>query len=112
MRRLVWLGIGVAIGVTASRKATQVARAATPAGVAGNIGAALSELAGAIGTFGADVRAGMNEREQELTETVARRSGIDPTPRQAWQAAAETMRASAPGPARPALSARARQADG
>ena len=35
-------------------------------------------LAGAIGAFGADVRAGMNEREEELTDVVAQRSGVTP----------------------------------
>jgi len=109
VRRLVWLGIGVAIGVTAARKATHIARAATPAGVAENIGSALSELANAIGTFGADVRAGMDEREQELARTVERQSGIDPSPGHAWREAADTLRASSP---RPALSARARRANG
>lgn len=109
MRRLVWLGIGVAVGVAVSRKTSQVARAATPAGIADNIGAALHELASAIGTFGADVRLGMNERERELTETVRRHSGIDPRPGREWQAAMRTLRESTP---RPALSDRARRADG
>jgi len=78
MRRLFWLGVGVAAGVAISRKASGVARQATPAGVAANIGDALHELAGAVGTFGADVRAGMVERERELHEVVERRTGVVP----------------------------------
>ena len=58
MKRLFWLGLGVAAGVALSRKASQTARAATPAGIAGNLGDAIGELAGALGTFGADIRAG------------------------------------------------------
>lgn len=110
MKRLFWLGVGVAAGVVLSRKAGRTARAATPAGVAGNIGDALGELAGALGTFGADIRAGMAERERELADTVEQRTGINPTPRHAWRAAEETLRASAPTPVR--RTARARRADG
>ncbi|HEX4704309.1 MAG TPA: hypothetical protein VH352_19435 [Pseudonocardiaceae bacterium] len=95
MKRLLWLGIGVAAGVALSRKAGQAARQATPAGIAGNVGDAISELAGALGTFGADIRAGMAERERELADTVVRRTGIDPRPRHALRAAEETLRASA-----------------
>ncbi|GDY28847.1 hypothetical protein [Gandjariella thermophila] len=78
MRRLFWLGLGVAAGVAIARKANDVARQATPAGVAGNLGAAIHELASAVGSFGADVRAGMVEREQELYDEVERRTGIAP----------------------------------
>jgi len=113
MKRLFWLGVGVAAGVVLSRKASQTARAATPAGIAGNLGDAIGELAGALGTFGADIRAGMAERERELTETVQERTGINPTPRHALRAAEETLRASSPArPARHTSGARARRADG
>jgi hypothetical protein len=114
MRRLFWLGVGVLAGVAASRKLNRAARQATPAGIAGNISDALSELAGAIGTFGADVRAGMAEREQELTDDVERRTGINPGPRHALRAAEDSLRASAPvaRPARRSTGARARRADG
>ena len=111
MKRLFWLGVGVAAGVVLSRKASQTARQATPAGIAGNLGDALGELAGALGTFGADIRAGMTERERELTETVEQRTGINPSPRHAYRAAEETLRASAPTTRR-STGARARRADG
>lgn len=78
MKRLFWLGLGVAAGVVVSRKVTHTARQATPAGLASNLGDAVGELAGAIGSFGADVRAGMSEREQELRVMVEERSGIAP----------------------------------
>lgn len=76
MKRTFWLGVGIAAGVALSRKASHTARQATPAGLASNLGDAVRELAGALGTFGAEVRAGMNEREQELHESVERASGV------------------------------------
>lgn len=76
MKRLFWLGVGVATGVALSRKARETARQATPAGLAGNLGDAVRELAGAIGSFGADIRAGMTEREEELFDVVEERSGM------------------------------------
>lgn len=83
MSRLFWLGVGVAAGVALSRKAKNAARQATPAGIAANLGDAMRELAGAIGAFGADVRAGMAEREEELSEVVEQRSGVSPVARRA-----------------------------
>jgi chromosome condensin MukBEF MukE localization factor len=74
--RLFWLGVGVAAGVTLSRKLREKARQASPAGVAENIGDAMHELAAAVGAFGADVRAGMAEREKELHDVVDERSGV------------------------------------
>ena len=81
MTRLVWFGLGIAAGVAASRKARSAARRVTPAGAAENVGEAVRELAAAVGSFGADVRAGMAEREAELYDTVGRRTGIDTAPR-------------------------------
>lgn len=76
MKRLFWLGVGVAAGVAATRKVSRTAHQATPAGLAENLGDAARELAGAIGAFGADVRAGMSERERELRDMVDERSGV------------------------------------
>ncbi|WP_410589062.1 hypothetical protein [Amycolatopsis sp. lyj-23] len=76
MKRLFWLGVGVVTGVVLSRKAAETARQATPAGLASNLGDAVRELAGAVGSFGAEVRAGMNEREQELHDMVEERAGV------------------------------------
>ncbi len=83
MKRVFWLGVGIATGVALTRKAKETARQATPAGIAGNLGEAMRELAGAIGSFGADVRAGMVEREEELSEVVEQRSGVSPVARHA-----------------------------
>jgi hypothetical protein len=92
VKRLFWLGVGVAAGVALSRKAKETAKQATPAGIAGNLGEAIGELASAIGAFGADVRAGMSEREEELSEVVEQRSGVSPVARRALGGRDETRR--------------------
>lgn len=74
MSRLFWLGLGVAAGVVINRKVAETARQLTPAGAAANVGDALRELASAVGSFGAEVRAGMSEREDELRELVDERT--------------------------------------
>ncbi|MGH3789004.1 MAG: hypothetical protein ACRDRG_21185 [Pseudonocardiaceae bacterium] len=81
MKRMLWFGLGIAAGVAITRKARGAARAMTPAGVAENVGDAVRELAEAVGSFGADVRAGMAQREAELIAGVAQRTGIDAIPR-------------------------------
>lgn len=70
MRRTFWFGAGVAAGVALSRKVNETARKATPNGMAEQLGGAMRELAGAVGSFGAEVRAGMSERENELHDVV------------------------------------------
>ena len=80
MKRSFWFTLGVAAGVSASRRVRGTVRRVTPAGIAENVGDAVRELAAAIGSFGADVRAGMTEREAELHATLTARTGIDTTP--------------------------------
>ena len=75
MKRLFWLGLGLAVGVYATRRASEAAHSLTPAGVGANLADGLRELGAGLGAFGAEVRAGMSEREQELTELVERRTG-------------------------------------
>lgn len=71
MRRLLWLGVGLAVGALVVRKMTRTAQAYTPGGIASS----LSESAGsAVETFRSfleDVRAGMAEREQQIHEAFA-----------------------------------------
>ena len=80
MKRSFWFSLGVAAGVSATRRARGAVRRLTPAGVAENVGDAVRELAAALGSFGADVRDGMTEREAELRATLVARTGIDTTP--------------------------------
>jgi hypothetical protein len=75
VRRLFWLGLGLAVGVYATRRASEAAHSLTPAGVGANVADGLRELGAGLGAFGAEVRAGMTERERELTALVEHRTG-------------------------------------
>ena len=75
MKRLFWVGVGVAVGVSATRKVTQAAHRASPAGVGASLGEGLRELGAGLGAFGAEVRAGMAEREDELYSLVEDTTG-------------------------------------
>ena len=74
MRRLFWTGIGVGLGATAgvlvARRLRRTREALTPSGIAGALAGAASGLTGAIREFGAEVRAGMTEREAELNDAL------------------------------------------
>jgi hypothetical protein len=75
VKRLFWLGIGLAVGAYVTRRATEAAQSLTPAGVGANLADGLRELGAGIGAFGAEVRAGMTERERELAQLVERQTG-------------------------------------
>lgn len=75
MSKLFWIGVGAALGSYVTRRATRAAHAITPAGIGENIADGLRELGAGLGAFGAEVRAGMSERERELEELVERRTG-------------------------------------
>jgi hypothetical protein len=75
VKRLFWVGVGVAVGVTATRKVNEVTKKATPSGIGTSLGEGLRELGAGLGAFGAEVRAGMVAREQELNDLVERRTG-------------------------------------
>jgi hypothetical protein len=75
MKRLFWLGVGLAAGAYVTRRAQAAAQNLTPAGIGANLADGLRELGAGLGAFGAEVRAGMAEREHELTALVERRTG-------------------------------------
>ena len=102
MKRMFWLGVGLAAGAYLTRRASAAAEALTPAGIGANIADGLRELGAGLGAFGAEVRAGMTAREQELTALLERRTGTGvPT---LGDALAD------PGPETPAVRARAPRA--
>ncbi|QGK69654.1 hypothetical protein GIY23_09110 [Allosaccharopolyspora coralli] len=110
MRRLFWFGAGAAAGIAAYRKVNETTRKATPSGMAEHLGGAVRELAGAVGSFGAEVRAGMTERERELHEVVERTT--EPTRQQSrtveatgWSADRNAANTGAGAPARRARGA-------
>ena len=73
-----WFGVGIAAGVAVTRKVNETARKATPNGMAEQLGGAVRELGDAVGAFGAEVRAGMTEREAELAEVAERVEALPP----------------------------------
>ncbi|GAB3140988.1 hypothetical protein GCM10027290_12820 [Micromonospora sonneratiae] len=77
MKRLLWLGVGLAVGALVVRKLTRTAQSYTPGGIA----ASLSESAGGaveqLRSFVADVRDGMAERERQIHEAFAEGVAFD-----------------------------------
>lgn len=66
MRRLLWLGIGLAVGALVVRKVTRAAQAYTPSGIATSLTESAGGLVESLRGFVEDVRDGMAEREQEI----------------------------------------------
>jgi hypothetical protein len=66
MRRLLWLGVGLAVGALAVRAVTKKARQLTPAGLASSAKRSAGGFAEQIRLCVDDVREGMVEREDQL----------------------------------------------
>ena len=69
MNRIIWMGIGVAIGVIAFRKLTEAQSNLGPEG----LNRAVGRLADGVYDFADAVRVGMHERESELRSAL----GVD-----------------------------------
>jgi hypothetical protein len=70
MKRLFWTGLGVAVGVMATRKITEAAAALTPSGMSGRLADSITVLGEAVREFGQDLRDAMWDREEELYEAL------------------------------------------
>jgi hypothetical protein len=70
MRRLLWLGIGVAVGVVVVRKLTKTAESYTPKGIAASVQASAAGALDQVRSFVADARAAMAEREEEIHQAL------------------------------------------
>ena len=68
MKSLFWTGMGVAVGVIVTRKASRALEQFTPEGVADRLAGSITELGDAIRQFGMDVREAMWDREDELRD--------------------------------------------
>ena len=71
MRRLLWLGVGIAVGVITMRKVSQAMRAVAPSSIAGQARESAVGLVGSVRDFITDVRDGMAEREAQIQEAFA-----------------------------------------
>jgi len=71
MRRLLWLGIGLAVGGLVFRAVSKKAQAFTPEGIAGSLQQSAVGLLDSVRIFVDDVREGMAEREAEIHAAIA-----------------------------------------
>lgn len=77
MRRMLWLGIGLAVGALVVRAVTKKAQAFTPQGLAGSARDTAVGIAGSVRAFVDDVRDGMVEREAEIQAAFADGTTLD-----------------------------------
>jgi hypothetical protein len=66
VKRLLWLGIGLAVGVLVVRAVSKRMNALTPESIAGSVRESAGGFADSVRSFVEDVRIGMAEREAEI----------------------------------------------
>ncbi|MGH3728436.1 MAG: hypothetical protein ACRDTU_06750 [Micromonosporaceae bacterium] len=71
LKRVFWLGVGVAVGVVVVRKLSRTAEAYTPRGIAASAQESAVGLLDSVREFMQDVREGMAEREAEIHAALA-----------------------------------------
>lgn len=79
MKRLLWLGAGLAIGALVVRAVSKKAQSYTPRGMAAAARDSGRNLVDSVREFVDDVRDGMHEREQELRAAFTDPDTVDPT---------------------------------
>ncbi|GAA5201916.1 hypothetical protein GCM10023322_82760 [Rugosimonospora acidiphila] len=77
MRRLLWLGVGLAVGALVVRAAAKKAQAFTPQGMAASARESAGGLVDSVRNFVEDVREGMREREDEIHAAFAEGETLD-----------------------------------
>ncbi|MDG6102872.1 hypothetical protein Daura_40825 [Dactylosporangium aurantiacum] len=77
MRRMLWLGIGLAVGALVVRAVTKKAQAFTPQGMAASARNSAVGFAESVRGFVDDVRDGMAEREAEIHAAFTDGSTLD-----------------------------------
>lgn len=75
MKRLLWLGVGLAVGALVVRAVSKKAQSYTPSGLAAAARDSSRNLVDSVRDFVDDVRVGMREREQELQAAIL--EGVD-----------------------------------
>ncbi|MEV6633469.1 hypothetical protein AB0M54_22250 [Actinoplanes sp. NPDC051470] len=71
MKRLLWLGAGLAVGALVVRQLTKKANQYSPSGIATSLSESAGGLVESVRNFVDDVREGMAERENEIQEAFA-----------------------------------------
>ena len=77
MKRLLWLGIGLAVGALVVRAVTKRAQAYTPGALASSARDSAVNLLDSVRTFVDDVKEGMAEREAQIHEAFAEGVALD-----------------------------------
>ncbi len=77
MKRLLWLGVGLAVGAIVVRKLTRTAEQFTPTGIATSLSQSAGGLVESLRSFVDDVRDGMAEREGQINEAFAEGETFD-----------------------------------
>lgn len=84
MKRLLWLGIGLAVGVVVVRTVTKKMHSLTPGGMADSLRQTGGGLAASVRDFVEDVREGMADREYEIRSSFAEGVALDDDHDQSW----------------------------
>ncbi|WP_127503172.1 hypothetical protein [Actinoplanes solisilvae] len=71
MKRLLWLGVGLAVGAIVVRKLTQKANEFTPTGIATSLSQSAGGLVESVRSFVDDVREAAAEREEQINKAFA-----------------------------------------
>jgi hypothetical protein len=71
MKRLLWLGVGLAVGAIVVRKLTRKANEFTPSGIATSLSQSAGGLVESMRSFVEDVREGMTERQEQIHQAFA-----------------------------------------
>ena len=71
MKRLLWLGVGLAVGAIVVRKFTQKANEFTPTGIATSLSQSAGGLVESVRSFVDDVREAAAEREEQINKAFA-----------------------------------------
>lgn len=77
MKRLFWLGMGMAVGVLVVRAVTKKAQSYSPSGIAAAARGSGRNLVDSVRGFVDDVREGMHEREEQLRTAFAEGLPVD-----------------------------------
>jgi hypothetical protein len=77
MKRVLWLGIGLAVGALVFRAVSKKAAAFTPQGMAASARDTAGGLVGSVRSFIEDVREGMAEREDQIHAAFAEGVALD-----------------------------------
>ncbi len=79
MKRLLWLGVGLAVGALVVRAATKKARSLRPDSLAASARGSAVGLLDSVRSFVDDVREGMAEREDQIHAAFAEGATLEQT---------------------------------